>query len=98
MHPATSATPSHEIVDRIRRGKISLGVAQAIVRRIAIDNLSQGSPLPTEQAMATQFGVGRASIREALRLLELQGIVEIPAATAEAPSWDPLHRNALARR
>jgi GntR family transcriptional regulator, transcriptional repressor for pyruvate dehydrogenase complex len=85
MHPATSATPSHEIVDRIRRGKISLGIAQAIVRRIAIDNLSPGSPLPTEQAMATQFGVGRASIREALRLLELQGIVAIRRGNGGGP-------------
>ena len=85
MHPATRATASHEIVDRIRRGKISLGVAQAIVRRIAIDNLSTGSPLPTEQAMATQFGVGRASIREALRLLELQGIVEIRRGNGGGP-------------
>lgn len=74
-----------ELVARIRRGKISTGIAQDIVRRIALDQLSPGSPLPTEQAMATQFGVGRASIREALRVLELQGIVEIRRGNGGGP-------------
>jgi GntR family transcriptional regulator, transcriptional repressor for pyruvate dehydrogenase complex len=74
-----------ELVARIRRGKISTGIAQDIVRRIALDRLAPGSPLPTEQAMATQFGVGRASIREALRVLELQGIVEIRRGNGGGP-------------
>ncbi|GAT06901.1 hypothetical protein AU184_20610 [Mycolicibacterium novocastrense] len=77
--------PRQELVARIRRGKLSLGIAQDIVRRIALDQLSAGSPLPTEQAMAAEFGVGRASIREALRVLELQGIVEIRRGNGGGP-------------
>ncbi|OBH00542.1 hypothetical protein A5698_08900 [Mycobacterium sp. E136] len=77
--------PRHEMMARIRRGKLSLGIAQDIVRRIALDQLSPGSPLPTEQAMASEFGVGRASTREALRVLELQGIVEIRRGNGGGP-------------
>ncbi len=34
-----------------------------------------GSRLPPERALAEQFGVGRSSVREAIRSLELQGLV-----------------------
>ncbi|MDA4108132.1 FadR/GntR family transcriptional regulator [Mycolicibacterium holsaticum] len=74
-----------ERVARARRRKISLVIAQDIVRQIALDQLTPGCPLPTEQAMAAQFGVGRASIREALRVLELQGIIEIRRGNGGGP-------------
>ncbi len=82
---ATSNPARQELVARTRRGKISLAIAQDIVRQIALDRLIPGSPLPTEQAMAAEFGVGRASIREALRVLELQGIVEIRRGNGGGP-------------
>jgi GntR family transcriptional regulator, transcriptional repressor for pyruvate dehydrogenase complex len=87
MHPATSSDVvlHHELIDRTRRGKISTVIAQSIVREIASDHLGPGSPLATEQAMAAQYGVGRASVREALRLLELQGIVEIRRGNGGGP-------------
>lgn len=82
---ATGDPARQERVARARRGKISLVIAQDIVRQIALDRLSPGRPLPTEQAMAAQFGVGRASIREALRVLELQGIIEIRRGNGGGP-------------
>jgi DNA-binding FadR family transcriptional regulator len=85
MHPFGSDAPNHELIDRLRRGKISLVIAQSIVRKIAEEQLRPGSPLAPEQAMAAQYGVGRASIREALRLLELQGLVEIRRGNGGGP-------------
>ena len=38
-------------------------------------DLSHGSRLPPERALAEQFGVGRSSVREAIRSLELQGLL-----------------------
>jgi GntR family transcriptional repressor for pyruvate dehydrogenase complex len=43
---------------------------------LATDQLRAGDRLPTEREMAAQFGVSRATIREALQELELKGRIE----------------------
>jgi GntR family transcriptional regulator, transcriptional repressor for pyruvate dehydrogenase complex len=58
-----------------RSEKMSKAVARLIAREVAEKHLPPGSPLPPEQVMAEQYGVGRSSIREALRLLENQGLI-----------------------
>jgi GntR family transcriptional regulator, transcriptional repressor for pyruvate dehydrogenase complex len=60
-----------------RRAKISQVLAAEIVRDIVESSLRQGDQLPTEAAMLEEFGVGRASLREALRLLEAYGLISI---------------------
>ncbi len=40
-------------------------------------SIAIGQKLPTEQALCAQFGVGRSSIREASRILQAKGFVEI---------------------
>jgi DNA-binding FadR family transcriptional regulator len=57
--------------------KLSQSLARIIARDIAERGLAPGVKLPTEQLMASEFGVGRTTVREALRLLEAQGLVEI---------------------
>jgi GntR family transcriptional regulator, transcriptional repressor for pyruvate dehydrogenase complex len=42
---------------------------------ISAGTLRAGSRLPSERDLATQFGVSRASVREALRVLEALGLV-----------------------
>ncbi|MDR3575281.1 MAG: FadR/GntR family transcriptional regulator [Anaerolineaceae bacterium] len=39
--------------------------------------LAVGEKLPTEQELSRQFGVSRSSVREALRVLEAEGSIEI---------------------
>lgn len=51
-------------------------VATAIASRIIDRSLRDGDALPTETALATQFGVNRSTVREALRELESNGLVE----------------------
>ena len=46
-----------------------------IERAIAVGELSAGDRLPSERDMADTFGVSRASVREALRVLETLGVV-----------------------
>jgi DNA-binding FadR family transcriptional regulator len=64
---------------RPRQGfeRIAKTVARRIVREIANKRLQPGAPLPTEPEMESLYGVGRWSLREALRLLEAQGLIEI---------------------
>jgi len=60
-----------------RRVKISQIVAAEIVREIVERDLREGDRLPTEAEMLQEFDVGRASIREALRILEGFGLISV---------------------
>lgn len=61
----------------VRAGRVSeLVVAQ--VRRIIVDGqLRPGERLPAERELAERFGVSRVTVRDALRVLEAQGLVQI---------------------
>jgi GntR family transcriptional repressor for pyruvate dehydrogenase complex len=72
-------------VTAARSEKVSLAVARLIVKGIADRGLQPGSVLPAEHLMAKQYGVGRTSVREALRLLETQGLVIIRQGTGGGP-------------
>ncbi|WP_404385459.1 FadR/GntR family transcriptional regulator [Caenispirillum salinarum] len=50
-------------------------VFQAIETEIVEGRLNAGDRLPTETAMARQFGVNRSTVREGIRLLEQSGLV-----------------------
>ena len=56
-------------------------VYQPLVEQIRRDIFQRqrhpGDRLPHERALAEQFGIGRSAVREALRVLEIQGLVEV---------------------
>jgi DNA-binding FadR family transcriptional regulator len=52
-------------------------VALEIVRNIEAQALKPGDRLPLEAEMLVQYRVSRSSLREALRLLEVQGLIAI---------------------
>lgn len=68
-----------------RPDKVSTNIAREIVRDIAARKLPTGARLAPEQQMLDTYGVGRASLREALRLLEAQGIVWIKSGPRGGP-------------
>lgn len=51
-------------------------VVQQIVGKIENGTLKAGDRLPTERDLVVQLGVSRTSVREALRALELMGMIE----------------------
>ena len=61
----------------VRPAKVSHQVAAAIVEQIVTDGLASGDRLPGEAELMERFGVSRASVREALRLLETYGAISI---------------------
>jgi DNA-binding FadR family transcriptional regulator len=63
--------------------KTSVLVAHQLARRAAA--LAPGDSLPPERALLEELGVGRSTLREALRLLELQGVVRIKAGPGGGP-------------
>lgn len=54
----------------------NLGLPQGIMALLLRDGVKPGQHLPSEFELAAQFGVGRSTIREALRALEALGFVE----------------------
>ncbi len=69
---ATSAKPEFEA---IRRSKVYEEVAKQL-ERLILKKLQPGDKLPAERELAEMFGVSRSSIRDAIRSLELVGLVE----------------------
>lgn len=61
----------------LRIPKASEIVASAIHSRIVSEQLAVGVRMPSEPELMEQFGVGRATVREALRLLEHDGLIDI---------------------
>lgn len=55
----------------------SRAVAQAITEAIDAGHLGPYERLPSERALAEQFGVGRGAVREALSALQLSGVIQI---------------------
>lgn len=60
-----------------RGAKVSEQVARAIVADIRALQLPPGSRLESELALLSRYNASRESVREALRLLEFQGMVEV---------------------
>jgi GntR family transcriptional repressor for pyruvate dehydrogenase complex len=70
----------------IKRGlKVGEAVAQDIVRKIGAEGLQPGTPLPSEAQMIEEYGVGRGSLREALRILEVHGLISIKPGPRGGP-------------
>lgn len=55
--------------------KTSVRLARKLANHISDHNIPAGTKLPREEEMARTFGVGRTTLREALRLLELRGVI-----------------------
>lgn len=51
-------------------------ISGVVERRILGGELAPGTMLPTESDLAEQFGVNRSTVREAIRQLEQEGLVE----------------------
>ncbi len=59
----------------VRRETLAVMVAEEIRRDILDGNFKVGEKLPPENELAQQLGVGRPTVREALRILEGEGLI-----------------------
>ncbi len=51
--------------------------AETLRRRIVSGSLASGERLPTETKLMAELGVGRSTLREAVRILEREGLVRV---------------------
>ena len=95
--PVWSPPASTTVEAKKRVVKTSETVALNIVHDIVARGLGPGDKLPLETAMLQQYRVSRASLREALRLLEVQGLISIRPGPGGGPVVGSVDARNLAR-
>jgi GntR family transcriptional regulator, transcriptional repressor for pyruvate dehydrogenase complex len=56
--------------------KVYLEIVKQLRAMISADDLKSGDKIPSERELSERLNVGRSSVREALRALELLGLIE----------------------
>lgn len=64
-------------IKKIRYHRVYEDVIEQIKDLILEGNLSPGDGLPTERELAQAFGISRGTLREAFRILEREGLIEV---------------------
>jgi len=85
------------VMDRIAVPKASSVLAEHLRESILTGKLEPGALLPTERDLADKAGLSRTSVREALRMLEVEGLVSTRAgrnggSVAQIPSHGALEK------
>ena len=65
------------VLKRVPVSSVTRTIAEQLEEMILTGQLKVGEKLPSEQQLANQSGVGRRAIREALKALELKGLITV---------------------
>jgi GntR family transcriptional repressor for pyruvate dehydrogenase complex len=74
------------IKGRSRPQKTAMLIARRIVDDIRRNSYPSGARLPAEKQMLEEFQVGRGTLRESLRFLELQGVISLKPGPGGGPT------------
>ena len=80
-----STAPERTSRPTMRKDKLATRVAHKILRDISQNGLTTGDHLPNELAMLEDYGVGRGTLREALRVLETCGLISLKPGPRGGP-------------
>ncbi len=84
---------SIDSIRRVRKEKLPQQVVEGLRSLLEAGDLRLGDQLPNEAELARRFGVGRNSVREAIRHLETVGLIEVrhgEGTFVRAPNTDGL--------
>lgn len=92
-----SAPPASPVLGPIHVPKTSDVLADRLRTRILDGSIADGAPLPAERDLVMQTGLSRGSVREALRILQTEGLVatrpgRLGGSVASRPGDDALAR------
>jgi DNA-binding FadR family transcriptional regulator len=66
-----------DLFQPLKKGRLSEEIVEYIKNLIVQGRLKPSDKLPSERDLAERFNVGRPTVREAIRTLELMGLVEV---------------------
>jgi GntR family transcriptional regulator, transcriptional repressor for pyruvate dehydrogenase complex len=72
-----STSTNSDLFTRVRSNRASADVVTQLRDAIEQGHLAQGDRLPSERDLATRLEVSRATVRDALRILEAKGLVDV---------------------
>lgn len=84
-------------MDRVRPRRAHEHVAEEIRRRIGLRLVRAGESLPSDRELAEEFGVGRATVQAAIRVLEAERLVVTKRGRHGGTFVLSLHEDELAR-
>ena len=82
----------------LRRIKLSDQIAEDLRRRIARERMEPGQRLPNERALMQHYGCAKGTIREALKALEVQGLVTMQPGPNGGAEIRPVSLDAAAQQ
>jgi GntR family transcriptional regulator, transcriptional repressor for pyruvate dehydrogenase complex len=65
------------MIQKVKRSTLSDQVTQSLIAMIDAQDLAPGDTLPSEGQLADEFGASRPVIREALKTLQGEGLIEV---------------------
>lgn len=96
-HPGNPTYTADKTTDTKRAPKASEVTAASIVSDIVSLGLKVGDRLPAESDMLEHYSVSRETLREALRILEVQGLITLKRGPGGGPFVSALNASYLAR-
>ncbi|RFU84161.1 FadR family transcriptional regulator [Streptomyces triticagri] len=101
MRPLTSSPQSSSAVGPGQRGLLTERIARELEHDIRSGAIEVGTKLPSERELSAQFGASRNVVREVLRRLEAQHLIEVAPGrgsfvreqtSGQARGYDALYR------
>jgi DNA-binding FadR family transcriptional regulator len=80
-----------------RKEKLANTIAEGVLRDIRVQGLQSGDQLPKESEMLEQYGVGRGTLREAMRVLEMCGLISLKPGPRGGPVVESVNPEDFAR-
>lgn len=83
------------MASKVRRIKLSDQIAEDLRRWIARDHMGPGDRLPNERALIDHYGCSKGTIREALKALEVEGLIAMQSGPNGGPEIQPASLDAV---
>jgi GntR family transcriptional repressor for pyruvate dehydrogenase complex len=81
----------------VDKDKLFTSIVDQIVEGVRLGAFSPGQALPAERLLADQLNVSRSSVREAIRVLEHAGIVDVRSGSGTFVTQEALSKAAMQR-
>ncbi len=93
-----AGTRSFEAFEQVRPVRLYERIVEQVEEAVGRGELRPGQRLPSERELVVQFGTSRATVREALRVLESNGVVRSRPGDPNGPEILPVTSGQLTKQ